>query len=69
MCQRSNSVDAILREVHRDDEISTTIVSDSETKKVSIHNFKISESMNNSFEINNSGKIVSSDEETSGQDS
>lgn len=52
-----------------DEEASTTILSDSETKKVSLRNFKNSESANNSFEFNQTAKMTSSDDDTSPHDS
>lgn len=67
--QRSNSCDALLRKAKWDEEDSTTILSDSETKKVSALNFKNSDSANNSFEMNQTAKMVYSDDETSGPES
>jgi len=64
---RSQSVDNLLKDHKYEEEASTTIFSDSEVKVG--HQFKAPDSLNNSFEVNNSGKINYSDDETSGKDS
>mmetsp|Transcript_33094 Transcript_33094/g.38004 ORF Transcript_33094/g.38004 Transcript_33094/m.38004 type:complete len:544 (-) Transcript_33094:23-1654(-) len=69
VCQRSSSLDALFRCDKCDEDTSTTILSDSETKKISVHNLKVAESSSNSFELNHTAKVASSDEETSDHDS
>ena len=69
VCERSSSCDALLVEPIGDEEVSTTIFSESESKKMSFRKNRFKKSINNSFDLNLANKIASSDEDTSDHDS
>ena len=69
VCERFSSCDALLFEPIWDEEVSTTILSDSETKKMPFRKKRFKKSINNSFDLNLVNKIASSDEDTSDHDS
>lgn len=69
VCHRSNSCDALLRGRKYEEETATTVLSDTESQRVSVHNFKLNESVNGSFEMNQTAKLASTNDEGSDHDS